>query len=180
MEVTIFDKPSGEIRGFAIETMMFPKGKSMVEKRICHANIFQNLPSDGVSIDAPKRMTPDQMREFAAKLVAFADEVEVQYAMPRSAMTYNEVMDGYERILKSNPGKALKLANGEVVIIHDGAVLGAPIDEDGSVNATDIYEFDPRLWDRKEGQWADDESWEQTARVITNPVLIDYKVDLLR
>lgn len=180
MEVTIFDKPSGDIRGFAIETMSFQKGKKLVEKRICHANIYQDSPLDGVSVEAPKSMTPDEMREFASKLVAFAKEVEIQYAIPRGAMTYNQVMDGYERVLKANPGKALMLASGAVAIIHDGVLLCAMREDDGLICLSDIAEFDPRVWDRKEGQWADDESWEQTARVITHPDLVDYKVDLLR
>lgn len=180
MEVTIFDKPSGDIRGFAIETMNFQKGKKVVEKRICHANIYQDSPLDAITIDAPKSMTPDEMREFAKKLTAFAKEVEIQYAMPRGAFTYNEVMDGYERVLKANPGKALMLASGAVAIIHEGVLLCAMIGEDGIIDQSDIAEFDPRVWDRAEGQWADDESWEETARVITHPVLVDYKVDLRR
>lgn len=180
MEVTIYDKPSGDQRGFAIETMTFKKGSKTVEKRICHAIIYQDKPLDGVTVEAPKSMTPDEMREFASKLVAFAKEIEIQYTIPRGAFTYNEVMDGYERVLKANPGKALMLANGAVAIIHDGVLLCAMIGEDGSIDQSDIAEFDPRVWDRAEGQWADDESWEETARVITHPVLVDCKIEPIR
>lgn len=176
MEVTIFDKPSGDVRGFAIQTMMFPKGKSMVEKRICHANIFQDSPSDGVTIDAPKKMTPDQMREFAAKLISFADEVELQYAFPRGALNYDQVLEAYERILKANPGKALVLDTNVVAIIHDGSLLVADMWKEGVLNIAEMYEFDPRTFSHAVGHWGRESSWEETAKAINQPELIDYTI----
>lgn len=180
MKVEIFDKPSGNLRGFAIETMNFTKGKKVVEKRICHAFIYEDKPLDGVTVEAPKSMTLDEMREFAAKITAFAKEIEIQYAIPRGAMTYLQVIEGYERVLKANPGKALKLASGEYAVILDGTLLCASLDAAGVVDPTSIGEFDPRVWDRDAGQWADDESWEQTARVITHPTLVDYRTEPTR
>lgn len=177
MNVEIFTHPSGDLRGLATESMSFTKGKKVVSKRICHAYIYEDKPIDGVTVEAPKFMTTSEMREFAAKLIAFADEIEIQHAIPRGSMTYLQVIEGYERVLKENPGKALKLASGEYAIIHEGALLCASIN-DGVVGPTQIAEFDPRVWDRENGQWADDESWEQTARVITHPELVDYKFDL--
>lgn len=182
MEFTIFEKPSGNIRGFGVQMMTFPKGKSGTEeKRICHSHVFEDQPLDYISVDVPKRLSPDQAREVAAKLIEFANGIEAQYALPRGATTCQQVLKHYQEILQENPGKALFLKNAEsakfVAIIHDECLMTALLGQDGAIKDKNIGgEFDTMAWNADRGHWVWDANHMETMSMIHSPTMLDYTV----
>lgn len=174
-EVHLFDKPSGDTRGVAIQLMDFQKGKKTVEKRICHASLSETQPLDYVSIDVPSKLSPAQMREVARNLLVFADEIEALYAAPRGAYTFNMAIEGYENALQENSSKAILLTEESVAILHDNNLWFGLI-SDGIVNLSSLTEPDPRGWDRKGGHWQTHYTVEETLKSIKEPTLVDYEL----
>jgi hypothetical protein len=182
MEVTIFPKPSGNIRGFANEMMDISKGKKTVEKRILHANIYQNDPLDYISVDLPTRMSPDEVRAAAAKMIAFANEVEIQYAQLHAPITYTGILDAYQNLLKDNPGKALRIcetSDNTVAFMADGGVVQGHLVDNGDVYYSSASDFDQSAWITTEGRWEADESHAVTIKFVNEPQLVDYKLILV-
>ena len=72
-EVTTYDvMPSGQY-GVAVE-MIEHKGKP---KRIAHTHLMaQDVANDNVSVSMPTNMSLAELRDYAGKLLAFADQVE--------------------------------------------------------------------------------------------------------
>lgn len=175
MESTIFKEASGSVRGTIIQKMDFPKGKKVESKRICHAYILENEPLDHITVDLPKKMSIEQLREAARKLAMFADELEYSYSLPRGAMTYRQVIEQYENILGQNPGKGLIIGSDSIAFIHDGVLLTGRF-ADGVVNQLEMGEPDPRSWCHDEAHWPSDDSWQQTTGYIHDPKLVEYEI----
>jgi hypothetical protein len=181
MEVTVFKAPSGNIRGYAIEMMELKRGKKTAEKRILHAHIFQNDPLDFITVELPTRMSPDELRAAAAKMIDFANEVEHQYDLRDAPITYQGILDAYMVLLKANPGKALRIcetSDNAVAFISDGDVLNGYL-HDGYISLRNANDFDESAWITKDGRWDADESHAVTIKFVNEPQLVDYKRSLL-
>lgn len=181
MEVTIFPEPSGNIRGFAIEMMELQKGKKTVEKRILHANIYQNDPLDYISVELPTRMSPDEVREAAAKMIAFANEVERQYDHHQTEMkapiTFRRIQEAYISLLTANPGKALRIddsSDNTVVFMHNGNLVSGYMNASGNLYNNECYEFDRNAWNSEAGCWDCDSTHEVTIKFVNEPRFVDY------
>jgi len=70
IEVTLFDKPSGNVRGM-VTAFMPIKGK---QKRIAHATLLA-AEAPSVLIEVPGRLTFDQIEAVADNLKAFPARV---------------------------------------------------------------------------------------------------------
>ncbi|MBX8557019.1 hypothetical protein K5D56_26180 [Pseudomonas cichorii] len=70
IDVILFDKPSGNVRGMA-NAFMTIKGK---QKRIAHATLLvDEQPS--ISLDVPRNLTLEQIEAVAHQLKAFVAKV---------------------------------------------------------------------------------------------------------
>lgn len=70
IDVTLFDKPSGNVRGM-VNAFMPIKGK---QKRIAHATLLvDEQPS--ISLEVPRNLTLDQVEAVADQLKAFVAKV---------------------------------------------------------------------------------------------------------
>jgi hypothetical protein len=182
LQVEIFDTPSGSIRGFMTDFLDVKKGKKTVEKRVLHAHIYQDEPLDCIHVSLPTRMSPDEVRAAASKMIAFANEVEVQYACRHAPITYRGILDAYERILKANPSKALRIcetSDKAVAFMADGGVIQGYLHENGSVYYNTAIDFDKSAWITEEGRWDSDESHAVTMKFVNEPQLVDYKLVLV-
>lgn len=182
MPVEIFDEPSGRFRGFMTEFMDVKKGKQTVEKRILHAYIYQDDPLDHIDVTLSARMSPDEVRAAASKMIAFANEVEIQYAQRHAPITYTGILDAYKNLLKDNPGKALRIcetSDNTVAFMADGGVIQGHLVDDGSVYYSSASDFDQSAWITTEGRWEADDSHAVTIKFVNEPQLVDYKLILV-
>jgi hypothetical protein len=182
MEVTVFKTPSGNIRGYAIEMMELKKGKKTAEKRILHAHIFQSDPLDFITVELPTRMSPDELRAAAAKMIDFANEVEHQYDLRDAPITYQGILDAYTVLLRANPGKALRIcetSDNAMAFLVDGSVVNGYLQFDGSLSVKDANDFDESAWITKDGRWDSDESHAVTMKFVNEPQFVDYKRSLI-
>jgi len=77
------------------------------------------------------------------------------------SMTFNEMWLGYEKLLNSQPGKALELEDHHIAVLIGDEVCIAQLSDDNK-HVLDCGSFDPR-------SWVGDEEAE---RVISNPVFV--------
>jgi len=74
LEVTLFDAPSGSVRGMATLFLEF-KGKS---HKLAHATLLTDAPAD-VTITMPRRLAEEDVPRVTGALMIFSDRVrEVQ------------------------------------------------------------------------------------------------------
>lgn len=71
IESTIFDTPSGNVRGVITLTLTL-KGK---KQRLAHATLLTDLPPD-IRLDVPKRIAIDDLPIVAESLAAFEKTVQ--------------------------------------------------------------------------------------------------------
>ncbi|MDU4254564.1 hypothetical protein [Pseudomonas sp.] len=88
-------------------------------------------------------------------------------------LKYDEAIEHYRRLLLANPGKALVICEGgNVAMLEEGGVFGAPIRNDGTVELDGQYDFDISAFDTEQGCW-DGETPELSWERINNPTFID-------
>lgn len=78
-----------------------------------------------------------------------------------ASITFTEMLLGYEKLLKSQPGMALELEDQCIALLIGDEVCVAQLSDD-SKHVLDCGSFDPRSWERDE----------EAARVISNPVFV--------
>jgi hypothetical protein len=176
VEIEIFKKASGNLRAIALMYMDVTQGKKTVQKRICHAYLFEGNEQPAITLDRPpSNMTMAQLTEYTRKVGLFARELQCLYDTPRGTMTYYMVTEKYLEILSQNPGKALWLNDDTVAVLHEGRVCTGLI-ENGVVN--ELCELSPHAWEQYAGHWSSDESAEETMATVEQPILDDYQLNL--
>lgn len=71
IEETIFDKPSGNVRG-VVTAFLEVKGK---RKRVAHATLLTDLPPD-IVLDVPRKITAAEIPAITTVLNDFANRVQ--------------------------------------------------------------------------------------------------------
>lgn len=85
-------------------------------------------------------------------------------------MQIKDVLAGYRRVLEANPGKALYIGSGNVAVLKDGHLCGAPLDAaNNKADLDDLFDFDASAFDDTRGCWADDASSNETAAYFERP-----------
>jgi hypothetical protein len=78
------------------------------------------------------------------------------------SISFAEMFGAYSRLLRDNPGKALKLNGNEIAILMGDELCYVTMTEDGS-DFFEINGFDPRVW----------EDLEDASKIIANPTFVD-------
>lgn len=93
--------------------------------------------------------------------------------MSKAILSYSDVIERYRRLLEANPGKGLLICwGGNVALLQDGEVIGAPLRRDGKPEMESSYEFEAEAFNEELGCWLDDTP-AQTLSRIENPTFVD-------
>ena len=94
---------------------------------------------------------------------------------PRN-LTFLKILDAYIAVLETQPGKALRLPDGEAVFLENGNVYGVPLNASGEIECEDVEIagcISSVAWDDERCCWEGDDSAEVTVAAVNSPVFID-------